>query len=214
VTWDPARDTPPPTAEALARRDATVAVQKRVRQRAFLDAYAETATVRSAADCSGVHYRTAQGWRQDSEQDEARHMVDWPAGSEPRPFHECLAEARQMACDLIEEEIQRRAFGYDRELVYQGRKTGQTIREHSDLILIFKAKRMIPEYRDNHTVQVNHGGRVEIDSARDRLKEKLLAAIERQQAALNAADPAATALPIIDVEPVRVLEGGNDAEDV
>jgi hypothetical protein len=206
--WDPKRDTPAPTTEAFAKRVATVRAQTEARQRKWLTCYAEIGTMRAASDRAGVSYRRAQSWRAESEADPSRHMVAWPDGEEPRPFHELLEVARQMACDLIEEEVQRRALGHERELVYKGRKTGETIREHSDLLLIFRAKRMIPAYRDNYQVEHTHSGKVEIgDSARDRLAEKLLQAIERR--ALAEADPVTTA---IDVTPERAALPAKEEE--
>lgn len=57
----------------------------------------------------------------------------------------------------IEREIDRRGIdGIDRELTYQGRKTGDTIKEYSDNLLMFRAKALAPDkYRDNPKVDVS-----------------------------------------------------------
>jgi hypothetical protein len=52
--------------------------------------------------------------------------------------------------ERIEEEIYRRAIlGNEKELVHQGYKTGETVREYSDNLLMFYAKANMPgKYRD------------------------------------------------------------------
>ena len=56
----------------------------------------------------------------------------------------------------------------------------KTITEKSDLLLMFYAKQLDPSFRENYQpVDVKVSGRIDInDSARERLAERLMAAIE------------------------------------
>lgn len=64
-------------------------------------------------------------------------------------FAEAEELARQRYRDeVVEREIQRRAIeGIDKPVYYKGQRI-DTIKEYSDTLLIFHAKRHIPEYRD------------------------------------------------------------------
>jgi hypothetical protein len=102
---------------------------------------------------------------------------------------------------------------------------------YSDLLLMFLAKGLRPnKWRENVKVDVAHTGTVQInDTSRERLADKLLAAIERKQLATSNPGPntlngssvrereplEAAVLPVIDVEPVTsvVSDAPNDAED-
>lgn len=51
--------------------------------------------------------------------------------------------------EKLEAEVDRRALGYQKELTYQGTKTGDTVTEYSDTLLMFRLKALRPEkYRD------------------------------------------------------------------
>lgn len=64
-------------------------------------------------------------------------------------YREAVADARAEYLDRIEAEIDRRAIqGVVKPLTYAGKVFG-TIREYSDILLIFRAKRLDPAYRDN-----------------------------------------------------------------
>ncbi len=74
-------------------------------------------------------------------------------------------EAQMRATETLEAEAIRRASGYDEPLVYKGQKTGEYVRKHSDLLLMFLLKKRNPEYRDNFTQNVGiwGGGDVKIE---------------------------------------------------
>lgn len=112
------------------------------RQAAFLAAYAlcganVTAAAREAKIDPSTHY-------------------DWLKRDKTYP--ERLEAARQAACDAIEAEIFRRGqVGYDEPVVYQGKiakdKRGRlvTVRRFSDVLLIFRAKALMPEKYGDRT---------------------------------------------------------------
>jgi hypothetical protein len=184
MTRDPRRDTPPPTPEALAKREETESELREARMCKWLDAFAATANKREASAIAGVHYRRATDWEKRSKAEPQKFLVRWPADDpemEPIPFHEAVEIAKGLARDMVVAEIRRRAVeGVDRPLVFQGGKTGETITEKSDLLLMFYAKQLDPSFRENYQpVDVKVSGRIDInDSARERLAERLMAAIE------------------------------------
>jgi len=68
--------------------------------------------------------------------------------------------ALQVYRERLECEIHRRAVdGWDEPVFYRGSECG-TIRKHSDNLLMFQAKRHIPEYREKQQVDVNVSGGV------------------------------------------------------
>jgi hypothetical protein len=101
-------------------------------RRAFLASLAESCNVRASAARAGVGRRTAY-----------RHRVADPV------FAEAWADATEAACDLMEEEARRRAVeGVVRPVFHDGKQVG-TVRERSDVLLIFLLKANRPEkYRD------------------------------------------------------------------
>jgi Homeodomain-like domain len=108
------------------------------RKKRFLAAYARRGNISQAAKAAGVPRRTVYEWR---EHDEA--------------FVLALAEAEIEAKDAVELEIRRRAIEGWNDPVYQmGVRVG-SIRKYSDVLLIFLAKRLMPEYRDKVTLDVN-----------------------------------------------------------
>ena len=71
-------------------------------------------------------------------------------------------EARQRSLDVIEQEIVRRGVkGYKEPIVYQGKITGY-VRRFSDNLLMFRAKRLDPAYRDTYPVGLAVGGDVNV----------------------------------------------------
>ena len=89
------------------------------KKRAYLLEFAETANHTSAAKYAGVSVRTAFNWRTDTR-------------PEYREFQQDLEVAEQQLCDRIFAEIARRA-----------------LEESNDKMLIFLAKRLMPEFREN-----------------------------------------------------------------
>ena len=94
--------------------------------------------VHKSARLAGIHHQTHYNWLQSD------------------PLYKAAFElAQQRSLDVIEQEIIRRGVkGYKEPLVYQGKLTGQHVRRHSDLLLMFLAKRRDPQYRDNYGSQV------------------------------------------------------------
>ena len=74
-----------------------------------------------------------------------------------KEYAESFERAKAMVADYAEDSVYERAFeGYDRQLTYKGRKTGDVIKERSDLLSIFWLKGAKPQkYRDNAITIVN-----------------------------------------------------------
>src|SRR6266487_1691180 len=112
--------------------------QQRIEAQAmFLAAYEETASVLRAAERSEIDRTLVYYWLEHDER---------------FGFAYNLADAAANA--HIEAEIRRRAMeGWDEPLVSAGKRLG-TVRKYSDTLLIFYAKRRMPEYRDKQSVDV------------------------------------------------------------
>lgn len=84
--------------------------------------------------CKAAHCtRTAVGQWRDDDPDFA---ASW----------ESIQEAN---VERLEAEVDRRALGYEEEIVYKGEKTGETIQRYSDVLLMFRLKALRPQlYRD------------------------------------------------------------------
>ena len=74
-------------------------------------------------------------------------------------FSDQWDEIVEAAYEELEEEAHRRAKGYEREIVYQGKVTG-TVKDHSDLLTIFLLKGRYQKYKDSQpqTHVDNRGG--------------------------------------------------------
>src|SRR5205807_601275 len=84
----------------------------------------------------------------------------------------------------IEAEIRRRAMeGWDEPVYQQGARVG-TVRKYSDTLLIFYAKRRMPEYREKQALDVNNVGAAQDLQA---LQDTLLTALSAYPAAKIAA---------------------------
>lgn len=113
------------------------------RREAFYRLLEETGVLNYSAYSVGVHPKTEYTYRLSNAEHAAR-------------VEECIEKYRQS----IESEIYRRGVeGINKPLVFQGRLTGDTVREYSDPLLMFKAKRHIPEYREK--IDVNQTTRHE-----------------------------------------------------
>jgi len=68
-------------------------------------------------------------------------------------FAEALEAAKYKTVSVLEGEVIRRAFeGVDRPLHYKGFLTGDTVKDYSDLLLMFRLKYLVPEYNDKHNL--------------------------------------------------------------
>lgn len=110
-------------------------------QDSFLASFAESGSVGAACIASGVPVGTVDSW-------ESRDTQD---------FKRRKAEMVQIALGRIEAEITRRAIeGVDHPVIHQGVITA-TYKQYSDNLLMFRAKRLDPEYRDNPRLQQQTG---------------------------------------------------------
>ncbi len=112
------------------------------KMRAFLAAYSETGSIPAAAQIAGCERST--------------HRTSWMQNED---YRKAFAAAKEEAIDVLETEAIRRATrGTDRPVFHKGKPCG-TIREYSDILLIFLLKAARPEkYRDNHKVE--HSGEI------------------------------------------------------
>ena len=117
-----------------------------LKKRAFLEAYIDSGgRVQDAAQAAGVSRWAHQYWRKTD-----------------KAFAAAFEAAQPPAFDVLRDEIIRRARGWD-EPVYYGGKRVDTVRKHSDLLLIFEAKRRDPLYRDNpQQALVQAGGDIRV----------------------------------------------------
>ena len=98
------------------------------KRKKFLDAYSMTGNISYSCEQAGVERST--------------HYNVWMR--DPK-YVKAFEDAREKAGDRIEAEILRRAYGVEKPLHYQGKLTGDTVIEYSDLLLIFLAKAVRPE---------------------------------------------------------------------
>lgn len=128
------------------------------RKRAFLLAYAEIGTVLHAAEAAGVSRRQHQRWvHEDAE------------------YAAAFADAKAEVIEVYERELHRRAVEGVEKPVWRGGEQVGSIREYSDVLLIFRMKALAPErYRDNHRVEHTgaNGGPIEIETRRASLLER------------------------------------------
>lgn len=112
-------------------------------QQEFLRIYAATGLLQKSARAVGHHPNT----------------VRYRRTADPE-FDAAVHQAKQDFCETIEAEIVRRGrVGVDKPVFQRGEQVG-VVREYSDMLLLALAKRHMPEYRDKHTVDVNHTGGV------------------------------------------------------
>lgn len=135
------------TTKKRARRAGPMSAKRRQEaQAAFLTAYAETGIITSAAAAANISRQCVYEWQEHDETFSLR-------------FH----EAEAIANDVLRAEIHRRAVaGWD-EPVYQLAKFAGTVRKYSDTLLIFEAKRRMPEYRDKVDVKATIQGGITHD---------------------------------------------------
>jgi len=109
-------------------------------QAAFLAAYGRAGNVTAGCEAAGVS-RTS--------------LYRWLEHDETFAFRYEQAKARY--CDKLRQEIDRRAVtGVLKPVYYQGERVG-SVREYSDILLIFQAKAKMPEYRDKVQIEQASG---------------------------------------------------------
>ncbi len=113
-------------------------------KQAFLAAFEVTGVILDGCKAANVDRETVRNWTQAD--DEFRRQYD-----------EALAEANE----LLEKELMRRAYKgviKEKHFYYEGEHCGtQKIREYSDTLAMFIAKKRMPEYRDK--IDMNHAGK-------------------------------------------------------
>ncbi len=115
---------------------------KRTRQLAFLRAFRACGIITRAAKAVGIDRTTHYDWLADDPQ-----------------YRDEFALAITQAGPAVEEEIFRRAMdGFDEPVFHQGKQCG-VIRKFSDTLLIFAAKRVMP---DKYRETVEHMGEVTV----------------------------------------------------
>jgi len=163
------------------------------KMRLFLESFATHGNRKHACEAAGMSRTAMYRWLDYSKEARPGYAI------EGVPFHELFEAALEEAGDVLEAEVRRRAVdGWLEPVWFQGKQVGEQ-RKFSELLLIFLTKKANPAFRDNHRVDVAVQGRVEIDSARDRLAAKL------ETMLLEGARPEA-----IDVAPVRPALGEGD----
>jgi hypothetical protein len=120
------------------------AVQRQAAQQLFLEAFAQMANFSMACRAAGVHRSVVYRWQ---EHDEAFALR----------YRQAEAEAN----DRIRAAIYRRAItGIEKPVHHNGRLVVDadgnpvTVREYSDVLLMFYAKSRMPEFRDRQQVEL------------------------------------------------------------
>ena len=105
-----------------------------MRQQLWLEAFAKCGSIGEACAITDIPVPTAEHW----------DTVDYYG------FKRRKAWAAQMALGKVETEINRRAIeGVDHPVIHQGVIT-DTYKQYPDNLLMFRAKRLDPSYRDNY----------------------------------------------------------------
>jgi hypothetical protein len=117
----------------MTQREATI--KKRANQEIFLEEFAKHGNISLACHAAEINRSTLYRWKEKSDTFMMRYNV-----------------AAEEAKDAIRAEIHRRGMeGWD-EPVYQGGMRVGVIHRHSDTLLIFLAKSLMPEFRDKTPV--------------------------------------------------------------
>ena len=113
----------------------------REKKKAFIRAFAITGIVTYSAEAAGIARNT---------------HYDWMA--EDKTYKLAVEDAAEQAADRVEAEILRRAIqGIDKPIFYKG-KVVKTIKEYSDLLLIFWAKATRPgKFREQYDMNIKGG---------------------------------------------------------
>src|SRR5262249_23690041 len=86
-----------------------------------------------------------------------RHALSLLVEGKRPDYPAAFDKAKEIACDAAEDEVWRREFtGIEKPLSYQGKLTGDKIREYADLLAMFWLKGARPaKYREDSRVQIN-----------------------------------------------------------
>jgi hypothetical protein len=104
------------------------------RQELFLEAFSVVGSVAAACAETGIPVATVESWAL-RDLHGFKKRKDW---------------AGQHALGLIEAEIDRRGrVGIDKPVFWRGQQV-DTVKEYSDNLLMFRAKRLDPAYKDNY----------------------------------------------------------------
>lgn len=128
--------------------------ERKETQEAFLKAYEKTANILTAAEQVGIDRKLVYYWLEHDEQ-----------------FGFAYNLADNAANMNIEAEIHRRGVQGWQEPVWQMGQYCGKITKYSDTLLIFYAKRRMPEYRDHQHIE--HSGSIDINGAKESLLDKL-----------------------------------------
>lgn len=134
-------------------------------KRLVLDEYAKSGNLSIAAKAVGISRQTHYDWlKQDPE------------------YELAFQDARDQYIDRLEAEADRRGVaGVDKPVFYQGNQVA-TVKEYSDVLLIFRLKALRPEmYRDN--VDITSAGRalkIVINQSDARLQSEIVDAQVRE----------------------------------
>jgi hypothetical protein len=112
--------------------------ERAIAQKKFLASFSKNANVLLATKAAKVHRSTIYEWL---EKDET--------------FSILYNQAKEDAKDVIKAEVKRRGHDGWNEDVYQLGKFAGRVRKYSDTLLIFHAKMLMPEYRDQSKLDVN-----------------------------------------------------------
>lgn len=114
-------------------------VKSWMRQQLWLEAFAECGSIGEACAATGIPVPTAEHW----------------ASVDSYGFKKRKAWAAQMAVGKLDAEINRRAIeGIDHPVIHQGVIT-DTYKQYSDNLLMFRAKRLDPAYKDSYSPPPN-----------------------------------------------------------
>ncbi|MCP4709653.1 MAG: hypothetical protein GY869_13585 [Planctomycetes bacterium] len=117
-------------------------ITRRLKKDAFLRAFAQCGNVTQAAKCGLIHRDTHYAW----------------LASDPEYF-DAFEMAKQEYVSMLEAECDRRALDGWNEPVYQNGKMVGVERKYSDILLIFRMKKLDPSYREHANISVSrkHG---------------------------------------------------------
>lgn len=142
-------------------------------QETFLAEYATHGNVTAACKKAGIHRATFYRWQEHDETFSMRHQ-----------------QAKDVYCDKLRQEIDRRATQGWLEPVVSAGKLVTRVRKYSDTLLIFQAKAHMPEYRDKVDVKATIQGNVthDINLAEDAEASSAANAFLRRLTALRTGD--------------------------
>jgi len=139
---------------------------KRIRQRAFLEAFAKNGSIGKSCEIAGINRSTEMAWRRKD---------PW--------YQKYYADALEEFKETIDAEIYHRAIEGEQVDIYgkvqhplglgpEDKVVGSK-RVKSDLLLMFMAKRHIPEYKDKFEPQKEDAAKVEVVSPFTRITVRI-----------------------------------------